>query len=218
MSLGRIIRERRKKLNLSQEQLAKQLSVSRSAIAKWENDLGIPDIENIKNISKLLQISFDDLLNNDVKTKLYQSRNEKIKKYLFKKCSVELIDWNDGVYAVILLNQDDAFVYYFKEEKKDIVFGLLGKKYIKQIESSKKNDEVIQFKYIDKNFFIGKSVSIYLHEAHFFSGLIGADTEFIDAKIIDVSGGKIIFESKDQIEDRVLAIENIAKIEYREKS
>ena len=48
MTLGEKIREARRKCGLSQEQLADKMSVSRSAIAKWETDKGFPDIENLK--------------------------------------------------------------------------------------------------------------------------------------------------------------------------
>ena len=62
MTLGEKIRCARKCYGLSQEQLATKLCVSRSAIAKWETDKGIPDIENLKILSKILCISVDVLL------------------------------------------------------------------------------------------------------------------------------------------------------------
>ena len=39
--------------------------VSRQAVTKWETDKGIPDIENLKNISKFLNVSIDYLLDNN---------------------------------------------------------------------------------------------------------------------------------------------------------
>lgn len=62
MTLGGKIRYARKCYGLSQEQLASKLCVSRSAIAKWETDKGLPDVENLKTLSKLLGISVDALL------------------------------------------------------------------------------------------------------------------------------------------------------------
>jgi len=63
MSIGQKLKDARKKAGLSQEQLAEKLCVSRQAITKWESDKGIPDIENIQNISKLFGVSIDSLLN-----------------------------------------------------------------------------------------------------------------------------------------------------------
>ena len=62
MTLGGKIREARRKCGLSQEQLADKMSVSRSAIAKWETDKGLPDVGNLKLLARLLNTSLDRLL------------------------------------------------------------------------------------------------------------------------------------------------------------
>ena len=62
MTLGEKIKEARKQAGLSQEQFAEKMNVSRSAVAKWETDKGIPDISNLKVMSKLLNVSIDHLL------------------------------------------------------------------------------------------------------------------------------------------------------------
>lgn len=62
MHLGEKIRDTRHGCGLSQEQLADRLCVSRSAIAKWETGKGMPDIENLKALAKLLGVSVDSLL------------------------------------------------------------------------------------------------------------------------------------------------------------
>ncbi len=63
MTLGEKIKQARKNAGLTQEQMAEKLMISRPAITKWESDKGIPDIENLKAISKLLDVSLDYLLN-----------------------------------------------------------------------------------------------------------------------------------------------------------
>lgn len=62
MTLGEKIRSARRKCGLSQEQLAEKMSVSRSAIAKWETDKGLPDVGNLKVLARLLNVSVDQLL------------------------------------------------------------------------------------------------------------------------------------------------------------
>lgn len=62
ITLGEKLKLARKNAGLTQEQLAGKLLVSRQAIAKWEADRGMPDIENLKRLSKLLDISIDYLL------------------------------------------------------------------------------------------------------------------------------------------------------------
>ncbi len=62
MTFGEKLKTARQQAGFSQEELAGKLSVSRSAVAKWETDKGLPDIENLKAIAKLLNVSIDYLL------------------------------------------------------------------------------------------------------------------------------------------------------------
>ena len=62
MKLNEKIKEYRKIFNLSQEQLCEKLSVSRQVITKWENNEDLPEIGNLKAISKIMGISIDYLL------------------------------------------------------------------------------------------------------------------------------------------------------------
>lgn len=65
MTFAEKLKSLRKQASMSQEQLAEKLGVSRQAVTKWETDTGIPDIENIKSISSLFDISIDELLSNE---------------------------------------------------------------------------------------------------------------------------------------------------------
>ncbi len=66
MTLGEKLKLARNEMNLSQELLAQKLGVSRSAVAKWETDKGIPDVDNLKVLAELLDVSIDYLLSEDV--------------------------------------------------------------------------------------------------------------------------------------------------------
>lgn len=74
MTLGEKLKEARKQAGLSQEQLSEKLGVSRSAVAKWETDNGIPDIDNLRVISQLLSVSIDYLLDNGERVDLLVMR------------------------------------------------------------------------------------------------------------------------------------------------
>ena len=65
MTFGEKLKEARKNAGLSQEQFAEKMCVSRSAIAKWESDKGMPDINNLKAMSQLLGVSVDYLIADD---------------------------------------------------------------------------------------------------------------------------------------------------------
>lgn len=63
------IKEIRKNQNLTQDQFAEKIFVSRNAVAKWESNRGYPDIQNLITISDIFGISLDDLMKNDKKLK-----------------------------------------------------------------------------------------------------------------------------------------------------
>lgn len=65
MTLAEKLKTTRRQAGLSQEQLAEKLGVSRQAVTKWETGAGIPDIENMRAISVLLDLSIDELLSNE---------------------------------------------------------------------------------------------------------------------------------------------------------
>ncbi len=90
MTLGERIKNYRQKLGLSQEQLAEKINVSRQAITKWENDSGIPDIDNLISLSKVMGISLDELVMgekendiSDIKRSVINQRNRDCTLYLF---------------------------------------------------------------------------------------------------------------------------------------
>ncbi len=62
MSLSKKIYELRKANNLSQEQLAEKVNVSRQSISKWESGETIPEIERVIELSKIFNVSTDYLL------------------------------------------------------------------------------------------------------------------------------------------------------------
>ena len=59
--LGSYIAARRKYMHLTQEELADTIGVSKSAVAKWETDGGIPDRDNLLRLSAAIHVSVDDL-------------------------------------------------------------------------------------------------------------------------------------------------------------
>lgn len=69
MKFSEKIKEIRKMQNLTQEQFAEKIFISRNAVAKWESDRGYPDIQNLITISEVFEISLDDLIKNDKKLK-----------------------------------------------------------------------------------------------------------------------------------------------------
>lgn len=63
MSVGNNLKRFRKDKGFSQEQVSKELNISRQSISKWENDVCLPDIENITRLSKYYEVPIDNFLN-----------------------------------------------------------------------------------------------------------------------------------------------------------
>ena len=61
ISLGRFISTRRKQTFMTQEELANKMHVSKSAIAKWETDGGVPDRDNLYRLAEIIGVSVDSM-------------------------------------------------------------------------------------------------------------------------------------------------------------
>lgn len=72
--IGNLIREIRKKNNLTQKEFADKYGITYQAVSKWENGKNIPDISLLKEISKDFNIDINDILEGEYKKK----KNKKI--------------------------------------------------------------------------------------------------------------------------------------------
>lgn len=65
MELHEKIQELRKQKNLTQEELAAVLYVSRAAVSKWESGRGYPSIDSLKAMARFFSVTVDELLSGD---------------------------------------------------------------------------------------------------------------------------------------------------------
>lgn len=68
IKIGKFIMDKRKSLGLTQQQLAERLNVSFQAISKWENGTTYPNIEILKDLATVLDVSVDEILAGSEKT------------------------------------------------------------------------------------------------------------------------------------------------------
>ena len=76
VKVGMRIAEHRKRLGLSQEELADKLYVTRQALSKWENGTSVPSLDTLSQISKLFSVSSEELLGLFDKEKLDVDEND----------------------------------------------------------------------------------------------------------------------------------------------
>ncbi len=67
MNLADNLKKLRKDNNLSQEQLAESLGVSRQSVSKWESGSAYPEMDKVLLLCKLFNVGVDELLNQDIK-------------------------------------------------------------------------------------------------------------------------------------------------------
>ncbi len=187
MTLGEKIKLLRNEKGITQEALAEKLNVSRSAIAKWEANSGVPEVSNLKIISKLFDISVDELLDDTKKIKKTETKDDKIfdcSEYAGKYYDIELNGWNDGVVDILIIGEDEEFLFYKKSVKNRPVYGMIGKKYILSVKVSKlsnfPHDDICS---INRNYFCGKRVFIELASR---KGLIKGFFDFRNDDYVDV--------------------------------
>ncbi|MBR6033792.1 MAG: helix-turn-helix domain-containing protein [Clostridia bacterium] len=86
MEIGKNIMNLRKKYGLSQEALAEKIGVTRQTISKWELGETSPDLKQSKELSKVFNVSLDELTDNDIKEILVEktSNTEKLAGLILK--------------------------------------------------------------------------------------------------------------------------------------
>ena len=66
IKIGKFISSKRKEKNITQSELAEKLYISDRAISKWENGICLPDVVNMEELCKILDITINDLLSGEV--------------------------------------------------------------------------------------------------------------------------------------------------------
>ena len=105
MSLGNKLAEARRAKNLTQEQLAEKLEVTRQAVSRWESDTAYPETEKIVRMAQILEVSCDYLLQDGVDEKgkpvtspvtrlLKQAQGKRVKLAFYESDGMPIVyDW-----------------------------------------------------------------------------------------------------------------------------
>ena len=120
MELGKQIYELRKKANLSQEQLAEKVGVSRQTISKWELGETAPDIKQAQILSQIFNISLDELTGNDTKEVIYEkvSNTEKLAGLIIKIIKI----WGIIILACLIIAVVGIILFGYVREEGSVEF------------------------------------------------------------------------------------------------
>ncbi len=93
MELGKQIKKHRQEAQLSQEELAHRVYVSRQTISSWENDKSYPDVNSLVLLSEIFQISLDNLIKGDIE----------VMKDVIQKEEIEKMNRYGRIYTIMLI-------------------------------------------------------------------------------------------------------------------
>ena len=103
-TLGKRIVEHRKRIGLTQDQLAEQLGITAQAVSKWENDLSCPDITTLPKLAEIFGITTDELLGKTPRAKVY---------------AAEVVD--DHEHGLHLEHEDDKWEFHWDSGKRSAI-------------------------------------------------------------------------------------------------
>ena len=108
MDFGERIKNYRKENNLTQDDLAEKLHVSRQSISKWETGNAYPNYSLLLDIAKLLNESVDDLLSTrEIVKETIDSKNKKLRNkiFIFSSIGVAIIGIIVSIIALVISNK-----------------------------------------------------------------------------------------------------------------
>ncbi len=122
--IGKFINENRKRLNLTQKELADMLLVTSQAVSKWENGRGIPDIEMLGRLSEIFNVDINEIINGEFSTKKDkpQLHNNKNRIYILILVIILLI----SIILLIVLNGNNEEFKFNSLTSNNSCFGVKG--------------------------------------------------------------------------------------------
>lgn len=153
---GILLTTLRKKNGISQKEMAERLSVSTSAVSKWEHGKNLPDMTMLGSIAKTLQVSCDELLNPE-KTLERLANPEQQKEALPKKKHTRVV--KIAVLVGILVIAAGLLLGYMVKHREP-TFQQIGTRYIDDPDWG----YTYEISYVVKGEVTGRSSNEYLDE------------------------------------------------------
>lgn len=153
---GILLTTLRKKNGISQKEMAERLSVSTSAVSKWEHGKNLPDMTMLGSIAETLQVSCDELLNPE-KTLERLANSEPQKEALPKKKHTRVV--KIAVLVGILVIAAGLLLGYMVKHREP-TFQQIGTRYIDDPDWG----YTYEISYVVKGEVTGRSINEYLEE------------------------------------------------------
>lgn len=116
MEFGEKLRQARTQAGLTQEDVVRQLGVSRQTVSNWENNRSYPDLASALKLSDLYGLSLDDMLKEDVELRLKLAQQQEDR----KKCCSWVHDFGLVLLSIALL------LGRYEQTEAGITLGVMG--------------------------------------------------------------------------------------------
>ena len=127
VAIGERISNRRKELNMTQNQLAETLFVTHQAVSKWENGKSLPTIDILYELTKVLEIPIDYLLDDtDIPADDYQAKLQNYPRDIVLNDFLQQDNWTKKII--------DIFYLLTEKERFRVINKLIQKQYCQEIE------------------------------------------------------------------------------------
>ena len=153
---GILLTTLRKKNGISQKEMAERLSVSTSAVSKWEHGKNLPDMTMLGSIAETLQVSCDELLNPE-KTLERLANSEPQKEALPKKKHTRVVKIAVLVGILVIAA---GFLLGYMVKHREPTFQQIGTRYIDDPDWG----YTYEISYVVKGEVTGRSINEYLEE------------------------------------------------------
>ncbi len=145
MKFGKRITELRKKENITQEQLAKMLEVTRQTISNWESDITSPDVNQALELTKIFKVPINDLLNEQLEIQCKNSTsilNSLIGKECFLDIDDDVEDYRiDSLKKCRILSIDENYLKFQFSHGKEKITKLIDLRLIHSFKIVTKKEE-----------------------------------------------------------------------------
>ena len=143
MEISTQIKKYRNSKNLSQEELAEKVFVTRQTISNWENEKSYPDIHSLLLLSSIFDVSLDQLIKGDIETMKEKINEQEIKK----------LNYYGNIFSVhfVVLILVAAPLFIWLEQFAFIPFGIIfviTMYWALKVEKIKKDNDVQTYKEI----------------------------------------------------------------------
>lgn len=194
MSLGENLQFLRKRENVTQEQLAEMLEVSRQSVSKWESDTTYPEMDKLLQISGIFHCTLDDLVQKDISSQYVEDKAhyDEYQNLNCKRITIGVSLILSGLTLMVLLTTIFSNISYIEDLSSIIFFIFVAVSVALFIISGLQSDHFAKKNPFIENFYSEEEIEKFQHK---FTSMITIGVILIFIGLICMMGFQTILPS-----------------------